>query len=157
MKRQTDRAPCSRNRASYDCIRNVREAARGNWIDIAEQCGVPLPHAPAQAGPCPKCEAAQPFRLVDRHGPETFFCSRAGALKYEGDGFDLLEHVLGWKFGHALRVVASMLVFGEARRERTSHRPLGACQPQPVVRADIAQSPEPSQQDAERDDARPAD
>lgn len=111
----------SRIDAKYD-IPQIKDAARGRWLEILAAMGVSLPNNPHQHNPCPGCGGKDRFRFDDRNGNGTFICGRGGD-PLSGDGFTLLEHVLGWPFKESLARVAEYLgIEPETRKSPTRPR-----------------------------------
>src|SRR5512145_3064256 len=114
----TRRAKQRRSRRfTYEFRDNVRQAARGNWQEILQQCGVDHRYLRNSHGPCPGCGGVDRFRFDNREGRGTFYCNQRKLPA--GDGFDLLQHVHGWSFPEALRRVAEILGIGERSRGRS--------------------------------------
>jgi phage/plasmid primase-like uncharacterized protein len=103
-------------KASYDFIREVREAARDRWPEILPACGMEPRYLAGEPGPCPHCGGMDGFRFDPDSARGQFTCTRADGTVPKGDGFDLLWHAQGWSFGHALRVIAPMVGIEEPRR-----------------------------------------
>ncbi len=82
----------------------VREAARGLWrCTIYPALGIEV--GQGKHGPCPHCGGKDRFRCDDLDGRGTFFCTQCGA----GDGFAMVQKVVGCDFPEALRLVAGVL------------------------------------------------
>lgn len=75
-----------RTRTAYDAV--------GRWPGILRALGIDPAFLADKHGPCPICAGADRYRFDDKDGRGTWICSHCGA----GDGFDLLQQVLGWSF-----------------------------------------------------------
>lgn len=95
----------------------VRDAARGRWVDVLARCGVDTSLLRPRHGPCPGCGGKDRFRFDDRDGDGTFICSQGGGGNLAGDGFELLKHVTGKDFS-AVLVMAGDVVLGEGGKRR---------------------------------------
>lgn len=84
----------------------VRNAARGSWVQILGGLGVDSSLLKNRHGRCPGCGGKDRFRFDDRDGSGTWICSQGGGGEIAGDGFDLLAHVKNWSKGDCLRAVA---------------------------------------------------
>lgn len=83
----------------------VAEMAIGCWPGILPALGIDAKYLSNKHGPCPVCGGHDRFRFDDKDGRGTWICSHCGA----GDGFDLLQHVFGWRFREAAEQVERIL------------------------------------------------
>ena len=81
------------------------EIAAGRWPGILENLGIDAHFLRNKHGPCPACGGHDRFRFDDKDGRGTWICSHCGA----GDGFDLLQHLFGWRFREAAEQVERIL------------------------------------------------
>jgi putative DNA primase/helicase len=77
------------------------DAAVGRWPGILQALGVDPSYLRNKHGPCPICGGRDRYRLDDKEGRGTWFCSHCGS----GDGFKLLQGMFGWTFNEAARQV----------------------------------------------------
>jgi len=77
------------------------DEAIGRWPGILATLGIDQSFLQNKHGPCPICAGKDRFRFDDAQGRGTFICSHCGA----GDGFKLLQAVLGWSFSEAAKQV----------------------------------------------------
>jgi putative DNA primase/helicase len=77
------------------------DAAVGRWPGILQSLGVDPSYLRNKHGPCPICGGRDRYRLDDKEGRGTWFCSHCGS----GDGFKLLQGMFGWTFNEAARQV----------------------------------------------------
>lgn len=77
------------------------DEAVGRWPGILETLGIDPTFLGKKHGPCPICAGKDRYRFDDRAGRGTWICSHCGA----GDGFQLLQKVMGWSFSEAARQV----------------------------------------------------
>lgn len=75
--------------------------AVGRWPGILATLGIDQAYLRNKHGPCPICCGKDRFRFDDKEGRGTFICSHCGS----GDGFKLLQSVLGWSFSEAAKQV----------------------------------------------------
>lgn len=73
------------------------EEAVGRWPGILQALGIDPAFLRNKHGPCPMCEGKDRYRFDDKAGRGTWFCSHCGS----GDGFRLLQQLLGWSFSEA--------------------------------------------------------
>ena len=86
----------------------VARSARGRWAEILPALGVPAESLSAKHGPCPGCGGRDRFRYDDKGSCGTWICGQGGS-PVAGDGFDLLQHVLGLTKAKVLRMVSEYL------------------------------------------------
>lgn len=94
--------------AFYD-VRDVKGAARGRWVDVLSRLGIDGGKLRNVHGPCPGCGGKDRFRFDDVAGEGSFICSQGGGGILAGDGFALLEHVLGWEWKRCVQEVGALL------------------------------------------------
>jgi putative DNA primase/helicase len=75
--------------------------AIGRWPGILQSLGIDPAYLSKKHGPCPICAGKDRYRFDDKDGRGTWICSHCGA----GDGFRLLQGVLGWSFSEAAKQV----------------------------------------------------
>ena len=80
--------------------RTANEAV-GRWPGILATLGIDQSFLQNKHGPCPICNGTDRYRFDDKDGRGTFICSHCGS----GDGFKLLQAVLGWSFSEAAKQV----------------------------------------------------
>lgn len=94
------------------------DEAVGRWPGILQSLGVDPAFLNNKHGPCPICSGTDRYRFDDKGGRGTWICSHCGS----GDGFKLLQGVLGWSFSEAAkqvdRIVGTVQV-GPIAPERT--------------------------------------
>jgi len=93
---------------------STAERATGRWPGILQSLGIDPAFLAKKHGPCPICAGKDRYRFDDKEGRGTWYCSRCGS----GDGFRLLQGVLGWTFREAAQQV---------------DRIVGTIQPGPIV------------------------
>jgi putative DNA primase/helicase len=81
------------------------DEAVGRWPGILQALGVDPKFLSKRHGPCPICGGTDRYRFDDKGGRGTWFCSQCGA----GDGFKLLELMLGWGFVQAAKQVDAVI------------------------------------------------
>jgi putative DNA primase/helicase len=86
----------------------IKQAAHGNWDFILTSLGVSAETLTKRNKPCPACGGTDRFSFDDKFGNGNFICRGMGE-QISGDGFQLLQHLYGWRFGDALREVARVL------------------------------------------------
>lgn len=77
------------------------DEAIGRWPGILATLGIDQSFLQNKHGPCPICAGKDRYRFDDRQGRGTFICSHCGA----GDGFRLLQEVLGISFSEAAKQI----------------------------------------------------
>jgi len=87
-------------RADYERIK--REVV-GRWPGLYVELGIEVGHG--EHGPCPLCGGADRFRMDNRDGEGTWICNQCGA----GDGWELLQKVLGCDFKQAVAQVSEIV------------------------------------------------
>lgn len=102
-------------------MKNIVEAARGNWPAILAHFGVSLP-ARGKHGPCPACGGKDRFRFDDKEGRGSFYCSGCGA----GDGFILLKNVKSTSLQNITELVSNHLGVKREATEATTTDPTKA-------------------------------
>jgi putative DNA primase/helicase len=68
------------------------DEAVGRWPGILQSLGLDPSFLNKKHGPCPICSGKDRYRFDDKGGRGTWICSHCGS----GDGFKLLQGVLGW-------------------------------------------------------------
>jgi len=91
------------------------QLAIGKWHGILSELGIDKKFLTNSHGPCPACAGRDRFRFDDKEGRGTWVCSHCGA----GDGFKLLQLVLGWEFKHAAKEVERVAGVVRAETVRT--------------------------------------
>jgi putative DNA primase/helicase len=77
------------------------DEALGRWPGILQSLGIDSTFLSNKHGPCPICAGKDRYRFDDKAGRGTWICSHCGS----GDGFMLLQQVLGWSFSDAAKHV----------------------------------------------------
>jgi putative DNA primase/helicase len=77
------------------------DEAVGRWPGILQSLGLDPSFLNKKHGPCPICSGKDRYRFDDKGGRGTWICSHCGS----GDGFKLLQGVLGWSFSEAAKQV----------------------------------------------------
>jgi putative DNA primase/helicase len=77
------------------------DEAVGRWPGILQSLGLDPAFLNKKHGPCPICSGKDRYRFDDKGGRGTWICSHCGS----GDGFKLLQGVLGWSFSEAAKQV----------------------------------------------------
>jgi putative DNA primase/helicase len=77
------------------------DEAVGRWPGILQRLGIDPAYLSKKHGPCPICAGKDRYRFDDKAGRGTWICSHCGS----GDGFQLLQRVVGWSFGEAAKQV----------------------------------------------------
>lgn len=77
------------------------DEAVGRWPGILQSLGIDQTFLGKKHGPCPICAGKDRYRFDDKAGRGTWICSHCGS----GDGFQLLQKVLGWSFSEAAKQV----------------------------------------------------
>lgn len=77
------------------------DEAVGRWPGILQSLGLDPAFLNNKHGPCPICSGKDRYRFDDKGGRGTWICSHCGS----GDGFKLLQGVLGWSFSEAAKQV----------------------------------------------------
>lgn len=77
------------------------DEAVGRWPGILQQLGIDPAYLSKKHGPCPICAGKDRYRFDDKAGRGTWICSHCGS----GDGFQLLQKVMGWSFREAAKQV----------------------------------------------------
>jgi putative DNA primase/helicase len=96
-------------------VRDVRDAANGQWVNLLGILAPSLSPAIDRLGrhvPCPMHGGKDGFRLYrdsDKNGAG--ICNQCGSFK---DGFDLLQEINGWNFGETIRELGNELFHGYA-------------------------------------------
>ena len=97
-------------------IAEAKRRAHGNWPRILERLGVDPRILAKRNQPCPKCGGRDRFQFTDKFADGNYICRGCGP----GDGFELLELTLNWKFIDALNAVEK-LVGCASERKRQAH------------------------------------
>lgn len=77
------------------------DEAVGRWPGILATLGIDQSFLQNKHGPCPICAGKDRYRFDDKGGRGTFICSHCGS----GDGFRLLQEVLGMSFSEAAKQI----------------------------------------------------
>lgn len=77
------------------------DEAVGRWPGILQSLGIDQSFLGKKHGPCPICAGKDRYRFDDKAGRGTWICSHCGS----GDGFQLLQKVMGWSFSEAAKQV----------------------------------------------------
>src|SRR5450830_414588 len=93
--------PRARGRAMHAAKNRTANEAVGRWPGILATMGIDQSFLQNKHGPCPICAGKDRYRFDDKEGRGTFICSHCGS----GDGFRLLQQVLGLSFSEAAKQV----------------------------------------------------
>lgn len=94
------------------------DEAVGRWPGILSTLGIDQSFLQNKHGPCPICAGKDRYRFDDKGGRGTFICSHCGS----GDGFRLLQEVLGMSFSESAKQIdriVSTVPAGAIAPERT--------------------------------------
>lgn len=86
---------------------DVKEAARGKWIDIFSRFNITVPAIDTH-GPCPFCGGEDRFRFDDKYENGDWLCNVCSESKNR-DGFDLIGKVTSLPFSQVIEEVASIV------------------------------------------------
>ncbi|EEJ7164125.1 DNA primase [Salmonella enterica subsp. enterica] len=89
---------------NIDLIREVTQAAAGQWPYVLAGLNISAPDSPRKHAPCPACGGKDRFRFDDG-GRGSFICNQCGA----GDGLDLIQKVHNCNATEAAVMVADVL------------------------------------------------
>ncbi|EBG1929078.1 DNA primase [Salmonella enterica] len=89
---------------NIDLIREVTQAAAGQWPYVLAGLNISAPDSPRKHVPCPACGGKDRFRFDDG-GRGSFICNQCGA----GDGLDLIQKVHNCNATEAAVMVADVL------------------------------------------------
>jgi len=81
----------------------VKEDAVGRWPGIFQSLGIEVGDGRHTA--CPICGGTDRFRMDDKQGSGSWYCNSEGA----GDGWALIQKVLGIDFKEALKTVSEII------------------------------------------------
>lgn len=81
----------------------VKEDAVGRWPGIFQSLGIEV--GDGRHTSCPVCGGKNRFRMDDKNGTGSWYCNAEGA----GDGWALIQKVLGIDFKEALKTVADII------------------------------------------------
>ena len=101
-------------------IDELLSAARGRWLEILNDAGLPLEHLDGRGHPCPRCGGRDRFAawpdVADRGAVHCRHCFTKGSDPKPGDGLASLRWLLGSDTAEACRWLASWLgVLGPTR------------------------------------------
>ncbi|MDF2418047.1 DNA primase [Acinetobacter beijerinckii] len=88
-------------------IGDVKEAARGNWVDIFSRFNITVPKIDTH-GPCPSCGGEDRFRYDDKYENGDYICNVC-TESANRDGFDLIGKVTGMPFLQVIEEVAAIV------------------------------------------------
>lgn len=86
-------------------VEAIKQAASGHWPNILQRLGIDPILLNRKNQPCPLCGGHDRFQFTDKFAHGNFYCRGCGP----GDGFKLLQGVLGLRFGAALEAVESVV------------------------------------------------
>ena len=110
----------------YFTTTELLQSAQGQWPSILPALGVGAEFLSNRHGPCPGCGGRDRFRFDDKDGKGGFVCG-GGGDSLVGDGFDLLQHVIGWSRQEAFSAVRDYLGMASSLPPRQRpHRPTQA-------------------------------
>ncbi|EOC0003963.1 DUF927 domain-containing protein [Cronobacter turicensis] len=96
---------------SIDNIREVVQAASGQWPFVLQSLGIIVPGSPSKHSACPVCGGKDRFRFDDK-GCGAHICNQCGA----GDGLDLVQKAYHVSATEAANQVASVLNHANSSR-----------------------------------------
>jgi len=82
----------------------LKSQSKGRWVSILRALGVDI-REDGKHGPCVMCGGKDRMRFDDKGGMGGYYCNHCGA----GDGFALIQGVLGIDFNDAMKAVASIV------------------------------------------------
>ena len=82
----------------------LRDTAQHRWPGILLKLGLPARSISGKHGPCPICGGSDRFRLDNKNGLGTYYCTCG-----PGDGFNLLMKFHGWDFKTTAREVEKIV------------------------------------------------
>lgn len=102
---------------SIDNIRQVVEAASGQWPLVLQRLGIKVPGSPSKHSACPVCGGKDRFRFDDKDRG-AHICNQCGA----GDGLDLVQKAHQVSAAEAANQVASVLNHvNSSRSDKMAH------------------------------------
>lgn len=84
---------------------DIYDLARGRWVEVLTELGVPAKCLQDKHGPCPVCGGKDRFRFDNIDGNGTSFCNQCGA----GNGLTLVKRFEGCSHKEAVELVISIL------------------------------------------------
>jgi putative DNA primase/helicase len=122
---------------------DVHVLIANRWSEILERLGIEDSFLNGRHGPCPMCGGRDRWRFSNYRGRGDWICNGCGS----GDGFDLLQRVLGWGFAEAIRAVidaAALRNVGTPQRSTLKRFELQPAQPSERIRRLLRESLAPS-------------
>jgi len=86
-------------------VRELKLRMQGRWKEFLLTCGIDDKILSGRNGPCPMCGGKDRFQFTDKFQQGNFHCRGCGA----GNGFSLLEGVLGWTFADSIGAIEKYL------------------------------------------------
>lgn len=102
-------------------VPEIKMLINGRWQSFFSSLGVDVDSPPLKHSPCPACGGVDRFRFDDKNGDGTWICGGSGDLQ-AGDGFALLQHILGCDFRDAVQIVKRYL--GYDTRPQIQYTPI---------------------------------
>jgi len=93
-------------------LQQLKNEARGKWASILENLGISVGDGRHTA--CPVCGGKNRFRFDDKNGDGTFYCNQCD--KNSGDGFTLVQNVLGVDFKESMNAVSKIVGHAEPQK-----------------------------------------
>ena len=89
----------------------IKKESHGKWKSILANLGIE--YGSARHGPCPVCGGNDRYRFDDKDGRGTWICNQHGS----GDGFSLVQQVLGISFLEACQRVGDVLSISNTEQQ----------------------------------------
>lgn len=89
----------------------VKKESHGKWKNILANLGIE--YGTAKHGPCPVCGGTDRYRFDDKEGRGTWICNQHGS----GDGFSLVQQVLGISFLESCQRVGDVLSISNTEQQ----------------------------------------
>lgn len=86
-------------------IDRIKTESIGRWAGVMAALGIPV--GDGRHCPCPFCKGKDRFRWIDQEGKGTWYCNQCNP--HAGDGFGLVQKMLGVDFIGACDAVGSVL------------------------------------------------
>jgi len=86
---------------------NTAQMAVGRWPSILGRFGVNAEFLQGKHTSCPHCGGKDRFRFANTQGRGEFFCNQCAPSG--GDGFDLVQKVMGWDFKQASKEIEKLI------------------------------------------------
>jgi putative DNA primase/helicase len=86
-------------------VRELKQRMRGRWTEFLRACGIDETILSGRNRPCPMCGGRDRFQYTDKFEMGNFHCRGCGP----GNGFALLQGVLGMTFGESIAQIDQYL------------------------------------------------